>query len=200
MPPSTSAQESEPLLKPRETNPGLASLLNILSFQGVPHKFKTSEHKFRWVPVVGCLIILTSDAEWWTKQVSFMRMLEALHCIEYYAIHDASIAALGKRIPESLCKYESIQKQLAATAGRIMSIRTISAMCGALLLGSVADRYGRRPVLLSYAVNVFFFVGSQLLICMLAIPLVFRHQELNDQMCFIREFLYGHYILRELRA
>ena len=77
-----------------------------------------------------------------------------MYCYQYYPAQDSPLAELGKHIPERLCKDDSIQKQLAKTAGLIMFFRMLSAMIGAIPLGWLADRSGRKLVLILHKVNV----------------------------------------------
>ena len=116
--------------------------------------FQTISPKYRFIPFLGCLIIFLNEAEYAFKQVAVLRAIEAMYCIEYYNVHDPSTAALGKHIPERLCKDNTIQKQLAKTAGYIMFFRMAAAMIGCLPLGQLADKYGRKPVLVMHKVNV----------------------------------------------
>lgn len=77
-----------------------------------------------------------------------------MYCFEYYSERDAQLAALGKQIPERLCKDDSIQMRLATTAGLIMFVRMLSAMIGAIPLGWVSDRKGRKIVLVLHKINI----------------------------------------------
>lgn len=95
-----------------------------------------------------------------------MRMIEAMHCIEYYTVNDPDIARLGKHIPERLCKDSSIQKRLATTAATMSLVRMFCSILGAIPIGSVADRYGRKVVLIMHKLNVVFAIVMQLMICM----------------------------------
>jgi MFS family permease len=90
-----------------------------------------------------------------------MRAIEAMYCIEFYATRDPDIAALGKHIPEKLCKDNLIQKQLAKTAGLIMFFRMFAAVLGAVPLGQLADRRGRKIVIVLHKLNV---VASSLML------------------------------------
>src|SRR6266700_895938 len=75
------------------------------------------------------------------------------------------LVELGKHIPERLCKDDSIQKQVARSAGLIMFIRMLCAMIGAIPLGWLADRYGRKVVLVLHKVNVTITCASWLILC-----------------------------------
>jgi MFS family permease len=96
-----------------------------------------------------------------------MRAIEAMYCYEFYLARGSDLLHLGKHIPERFCKDHSIQKDLARTAGLIMFVRMLSAMFGAVPLGWVADRYGRRIVLILHKVNVTISCCAWLLLCKL---------------------------------
>ncbi|KAF2675500.1 MFS general substrate transporter [Microthyrium microscopicum] len=116
--------------------------------------FTTITPKYRWIPLLGCAIIFINEAEYFVKQVATMRAIEAMYCYEFWLKRNSPLADLGKHIPERLCKDDSIQKDLAKTAGLIMFVRMLSAMIGAIPLGWVADRYGRKTVIVLHKVNV----------------------------------------------
>jgi hypothetical protein len=127
--------------------------------------FTTISPKYRWIPFLGCSIIFINEAEYYVKQVATLRAIEAMYCYEYYLAQGSELVDLGKHIPERFCKDDSIQKQLAKTAGLIMFVRMLSSMAGALPLGWVADRYGRRLVLILHKVNVTITCATWLLLC-----------------------------------
>lgn len=111
-------------------------------------------------------MIFINEAEYFIKQVAAMRAIESMYCYEYYLPRNSTLADLGKNIPERLCKHDSIQKDLARTSGLIMFVRMLSAMFGAVPLGLIADRYGRKPVLVLHKVNVVITCSSWLALCM----------------------------------
>jgi hypothetical protein len=127
--------------------------------------FTTTAVRCQYVPLLGCLIVFINEAEWFFKQVASMRAIEAMYCIEFYATRDPDIAALGKQIPEKLCKDHLIQKQLAKTAGLVMFFRMFTAILGAVPLGQLADRRSRKIVLVLHKLNVVASSSTWLLIC-----------------------------------
>lgn len=151
---SKAATETEPLLGRTR------SLDSHLSTTSIPKgwtkwlSYTTIAPKYRWVPLLGCAIIFINEAEYFIKQVATLRAIEAMYCYKFYLERDSPLADLGKHIPERLCKDDSIQKQLAKTAGLIMFVRMLCALIGAIPLGYVADRYGRKAVLILHKVNV----------------------------------------------
>jgi hypothetical protein len=127
--------------------------------------FTTISPKYRWIPLLGCSIIFINEAEYYIKQVATMRAIEAMYCYEFYIAQNSPLAELGKHIPERLCKEKSIQKDLAGTAGLIMFVRMLSSILGAIPLGWVADKYGRKVVLILHKVNVTITCTSWLVLC-----------------------------------
>ena len=130
--------------------------------------FTTIAPKYRFVPLLGCLLIFTNEAEYFFKQVATMRAIESMYCIEFYSTRDPDLANLGKHIPEKLCKDHLIQKQLAKTAGLIMFFRMLSAVIGAIPLGQLADKGGRKIVIVMHKLNVILSNGAWLTICKLS--------------------------------
>jgi hypothetical protein len=117
------------------------------------------------VPLVGCLVVLANEAEYAIKQISLLRAMESLCCLEYYREHDAALAALGRHIPERLCKHGEIQKALARTTAWTLALRMLCAVVGSVPLGWAADRWGRKPVLVAHKLNVAWSALMQLGIC-----------------------------------
>jgi len=160
-------QEQEPLLGRLQSNNSTQSFKSrkISSKHSIWPSFTTTAPKYRWVPFLGCSLIFINEAEYFVKQVATMRAIEAMYCYEFYLARGSPLVDMGKHIPERLCKDDSIQKQLAKTAGLIMFVRMLASMIGALPLGWVADRYGRRIVLILHKVNVTISCAIWLVIC-----------------------------------
>lgn len=127
--------------------------------------FTTISPKYRWVPLIGCTLIFINEAEYFIKQVATMRAIESMYCYNFYLAQGSDLVKLGKHIPEHLCKNVGIQKDLAKTAGLYMFVRMLSAMVGAVPLGFVADRWGRKVVIVMHKVNVVFSCAAWLGIC-----------------------------------
>lgn len=128
--------------------------------------FTTIDRRYRFIPLVGCLIILTNEAEFFFKQAATMRAVESLYCIEYYNKHDPDLARrLGRQIPEQLCKADWIEKQVAQTWSWVMLARMFSAMVSAIPLGRLADTKGRWLVLFLHKMFIVVTSVWQLLVC-----------------------------------
>lgn len=158
--------ESSPLLSRTASNASSADAEKIPSwhFNLVP-TFTTISPKYRWVPLLGCTLIFINEAEYFVKQVATMRAIESMYCYNYHLARGSHLAELGKHIPEQLCKDDSIQKHIARTAGLIMFVRMLSAMVGAVPLGYVADRWGRKTVVVMHKVNVVVSCSAWLAFC-----------------------------------
>jgi hypothetical protein len=161
--------EQEPLLRRSSSShrkpSGSLSPLPTPSNRGRWPTFTTISPRYRWVPYLGCCIIFINEAEYFVKQVATMRALEAMYCYKHYMAIGSPLVEMGKHIPERLCKDGSIQKQVARSAGLIMFIRMLCAMIGAIPLGWLADRYGRKVVLVLHKVNVTITCASWLILC-----------------------------------
>ena len=173
--------EQEPLLS-RSFSP-----LPTSSNRGKWPTFTTISPRYRMVPYLGCSIIFINEAEYFVKQVATMRALEAMYCYKHYLDIGSPLVEMGKHIPERLCKDDSIQKQVARSAGLIMFIRMLCAMIGAIPLGWLADRYGRKVVLVLHKVNVTITCASWLILCEEIIFFIFQkttYIDMPKDLCF----------------
>lgn len=135
------------------------------------------------MPLVGCLVILTNEAEFFFKQAASMRAVESLCCIEYYNVHDPSLAReLGRHIPERLCKVDEIEKSVARIWAMAMLVRMLSSMVVTLPLGRLADR-GRRRVMTLHKLSTVITSGWGLIVCESSTSQVFDTvcDEANDR-------------------
>ena len=128
--------ERQPLLQQQqspklyETHRQLPPSRRKRIWQKLIPRFDVVSPRYRFVPLLGCLIIIFNESESMFKQVAMIRAYEAMHCIEYYQKHDPSLAELGKHIPERFCKTDEIQKHVAATAAIQLFIRLFCSMIG----------------------------------------------------------------------
>ena len=126
--------ERQPLLlhhsRPfRETGSKKTSIWEAI-WQNILPRVHVVSSQYRFVPLLGCLIILFNEFQSMFKQVALVRAIEALHCIEYYEKHDPGLAKLGKHIPERLCKTNDIQKRVATTSALQVLIRLLCSLLG----------------------------------------------------------------------
>lgn len=154
--------EGRPLLERQET--GEETEDGKTSWRFLP-KFHVTEPRFRFLPLVGCLIILVNDVEYYFKEVGYFRALEALYCIEYYQEVDPKTAALGRAIPESMCKVGAIEKKVSTANGIVMLTRMVSSLIGTMPLGYLSDRIGRRFALVMHKVGTTLYTLMILITC-----------------------------------
>lgn len=120
-------------------------------------KIEVTDSRFRFLPLIGCLTVLLNEGEYYFKQIGYFRAIEALYCIEYFQSHDPAVAHLGKGIPENMCKLDSIQKKVATANGIVMLVRMTSSFIGTMIVGYLADKYGRRLALILHKVGTIIY-------------------------------------------
>ncbi|EME48155.1 hypothetical protein DOTSEDRAFT_69931 [Dothistroma septosporum NZE10] len=120
-------------------------------------QIQVTDPRFRFLPLIGCLTVLVNEGEYFFKQIGYFRAVEALYCIEYYHVHDPVVAHLGKAIPENMCKIDSIQKKVATANGIVLLVRMTSAFIGTMIVGYLADMYGRRLPLILHKVGTIIY-------------------------------------------
>ncbi|KAI2470770.1 MFS general substrate transporter [Annulohypoxylon bovei var. microspora] len=89
------------------------------------------------------LIIFAASAADAFKQIPMTRIFEDILCHEYYD----KTSGLDAPIDEELCKFNAIQSNLAYLFAVLESLNSGISCLVALLWGIVADRIGRKPVL-----------------------------------------------------
>lgn len=128
--------------------------------------FDTIAPRYRFVPLLGCLIILTNEGEFFFKQAATLRAVESLYCIEYYNVHDpALVTRWGKHIPERLCKAGNIETNVAKTWAWVMLARMLSALIATIPLGRLADKKSRRLVMVLHKLSAVVSSLWQLIVC-----------------------------------
>lgn len=113
--------------------------------------------RYRFLPFIGCLLVLVNEGEYFFKQIGYFRAIEALYCIEYFNVVDPDLAKLGRKIPEGMCKLDPIQKKVATANGIVMLVRMTSAFIGTIPLGYLTDRIGRRLPLIMHKIGTIIY-------------------------------------------
>ncbi|KAI9821930.1 MAG: hypothetical protein M1827_002512 [Pycnora praestabilis] len=149
------AEERQPLLR-KSSSESFASCSGPPSkpsdrwswFPRNPLNVTVTDARFRRIPLIACLIILANEGDFFMNHIPMLRMIEAMRCVEFYEADDPSIISkYGFKIPEKLCKGEYVQKQVATTMGLNLFWRIVASLIGAIYLGPLADRTGRKWVL-----------------------------------------------------
>jgi len=93
------------------------------------------------------------------------RIFEDIICRHYYnSISDDSVV-IGGKIDESLCKKNAIQEELAIVIGGLQMLENLPCLLFALPYGLLADRIGRKRVLLLALCGILLQMSWQLVVC-----------------------------------
>ncbi|KAL9016294.1 MAG: hypothetical protein Q9185_006354 [Variospora sp. 1 TL-2023] len=86
-----------------------------------------------------------------------IRILELSLCREYYRAHDPSVIGLPpwRFVDERYCKIAEVQSQLAQLRGLRAPLSVIPGLLFTVFAGSLADIYGRKPLLLCSFTGIF---------------------------------------------
>ena len=130
-----SIEEGARLLSPTETTASLE-----LAPPPPPKKRKP------WVLlVVLCLFLITIvDMGAFLAEPPKTRIFEAKICLAYYSEHDASAIGADGKVPEALCKIDSVQQTLAMIFGWQDMFDALPGILLAVPFGTLADRVGRK--------------------------------------------------------
>lgn len=129
-------------------------------------RFDTVGSRYRYVPLLGCLIILANEGEFFLKQAATLRAVESLYCIEYHNVHDPLLVSRwGKHIPEQLCKVGDVETNVAKTWAWVLLARMLSAMIATVPLGRIADKKSRKLVMVLHKLSAVVSSTWQLLVC-----------------------------------
>ncbi|CAK4031165.1 MFS general substrate transporter [Lecanosticta acicola] len=153
--------EQQPLLPRDGSNATGDASKDDTSRQYSIHRFlphiHVTEPRYRFLPLIGCLLVLVNEGEYFFKQIAYFRAIEALYCIEYFNDIDPEVAKLGRKIPESMCKLDAIQKKVATANGIVILVRMTSAFIGTIPLGYLSDKSGRRLPLIMHKVGTIIY-------------------------------------------
>ncbi|KAI1813575.1 major facilitator superfamily domain-containing protein [Poronia punctata] len=102
-----------------------------------------------WIYVVlGCIAIaIVAEIGEYLYTAPRVRLFESVSCTQYYLEHDPSKVLPDGSVPESLCKIDQIQDEVASVLGWQLFFDSIPAMVLPLPFGYLADKYGRKWIL-----------------------------------------------------
>ncbi|TGJ78963.1 hypothetical protein E0Z10_g9802 [Xylaria hypoxylon] len=95
-----------------------------------------------------------------------VRLFESVSCTRYYLGHDPSVVRPDGSVPESLCKVNPVQDEVASVLGWQLFFDSIPAIILPLPFGYLADTYGRKWILFTAMIgytltwaSTLFFIG-----------------------------------------
>lgn len=95
-----------------------------------------------------------------------VRLIEHAVCQRYYRSHPLAEGGAEYSVPERQCKLEPIQAEVALITGWRMSLDAIPSILTVTFYGTLADRIGRKPVLLLVCLGKLLALVWSVLVCM----------------------------------
>lgn len=95
------------------------------------------------------------------------RIFEANLCYKYYLQEDPSVIRGDATIPEELCKVDVVQQRLASIFGWQEMFNALPGLLLAVPFGTLADRIGRKWILVAGLFGIVLSYAWTLLICKL---------------------------------
>ncbi|KAK6072651.1 short-chain dehydrogenase reductase sdr [Seiridium cupressi] len=136
---------------PEEARPLLAP--PVETWDGSHKTPITSSHRTRctwpWVYVViGCILLaVVNDVGEYLYTAPRIRLFESVACARYYLQYDPSVVDPDGSVPERLCKINPVQDETASILGWQSFFDSIPAILLPLPYGYLADKYGRKWIL-----------------------------------------------------
>ena len=93
------------------------------------------------------------------------RLFESIFCSHFYRDHDPSFIGQDGTVPERFCKIEPVQSDVAMLKGWQVFLDNIPSILIAIPFGILADKYGRKPVVLLNSIALCLRVSWIMLVC-----------------------------------
>ncbi|KAI1846331.1 hypothetical protein JX266_007536 [Neoarthrinium moseri] len=130
--------------------PLLASPIAVPAIQTpLPAPSHCTHCSWPWTYVVLLCITLSlvSDTGDYLYTAPRIRLLESVACTQFYLQYDPSLVGRDGYVPETLCKVDPVQNELASVMGWQLFFDSIPAILLPLPFGYLADRFGRKWIL-----------------------------------------------------
>ncbi|RDW58813.1 MFS transporter-10 [Coleophoma cylindrospora] len=114
-----------------------------------------------------CLLLLTTgDFATGMVGIPLTRVYESIACSQYYKLHDPSRIAPGTgEVPEEWCKVAPVQAEVALIRGYEALFVSIPGVLLAVPYGLLADKWGRKPVVLLSLLGFLLSTTCTLVVC-----------------------------------
>ena len=93
------------------------------------------------------------------------RLFESIFCSHFYRGHDPSFIGKDGTVPERFCKIEPVQSDVAMLKGWQVFLDNIPSILLAIPFGILADKYGRKPIILLNAVALCLRISWIMFVC-----------------------------------
>ncbi|KAL3428495.1 MFS multidrug transporter [Phlyctema vagabunda] len=113
-----------------------------------------------------CISIVTAvDFGFFLVLIPLTRVYEIIICFNYYSSVDPGIIGPGGFIAEKLCKVEPVQSELAFVRGYEVFFMSLPSVILAVPYGMMADKWGRKPVLLLSIFGMILAITFMMMVC-----------------------------------
>lgn len=93
------------------------------------------------------------------------RLFESIFCSHFYREHDPSLIGGDGTVPEHFCKIEPVQSDVAMLKGWQVFLDNIPSILLAIPFGILADKYGRKPIILLNSIALCLRVSWIMVVC-----------------------------------
>ncbi|EAW08898.1 putative MFS transporter [Aspergillus clavatus NRRL 1] len=113
-----------------------------------------------------CVLLLTiGDFGIFLVTVPQTRLYESIACYRYYETHEPSRIGPGGSVREQWCKIAPVQAEVAFVRGYEALFTAIPGVALAIPYGLLADRWGRKPVVLMSMIGILLSMTFTLVVC-----------------------------------
>ncbi|KAJ8603177.1 hypothetical protein MRB53_042230 [Persea americana] len=139
---TSTPSESTPLLRQQHTKDDVPPETHI------PHKWRLCSYPWQFSVVLLCIMITVLGTGAFLAMAPLRRLYESVLCQRYYSVEQPGLFSNGT-IPEAMCKLDAIQDEVVTLFGYQDAFENLPGLVMAVPMGILADRFGRKPVLLT---------------------------------------------------
>lgn len=136
-----------------EVTPLLSSLISPHEDEQQPLRKTQPRTRCSWpwtrvIAICAAIVISANIADYLSKAPK-IRLFESIICSKHWLQLDPSVVRGDGSVPEALCKVDVVQDQLASILGWQLFFDAIPAILLPIPYGWLADRYGRKWILVA---------------------------------------------------